>query len=115
MSQKFIHTESMDNQKIIQAKEIVPIVIELFHPKSVVDIGCGTGALLKEFKSEGIQITGIDGKWCNKQILFGNINENEFIESDLEKPINSQIKADVAICLEVAEHLSKTAGRVFGT
>ena len=37
-------------------------VIELFHPATVVDVGCGTGAWLRVFSERGVsRVLGVDG------------------------------------------------------
>ena len=56
---------------LISAKKIVPIILEFYKPKSVVDIGCGTGAFLKIFKDNGSnEILGLDGGWMKDENLL---------------------------------------------
>lgn len=87
--------------------EIVPLIIDVIAPKSVVDVGCGLGAFLKVFKQSGVgEVLGIDGAWCKKGLLYQNITPEEFVEKDLEKDIVMDRKFDLVVCLEVAEHLS---------
>lgn len=88
--------------------QIVPLLMEIFHPKSVIDVGCGIGTFLSAFKSSGVkEVFGLDGSWTNKEMLSKHLNENEFQETDLEKPFTINRRFDIAICLEVAEHLSE--------
>lgn len=85
------------------AKEIVPEVLKLLNPQSVVDVGCGTGGWLKIYKENGVkEILGIDGKWINKKKLL--IDIDDFLEYDLLKSLQIK-KFDLVTCLEVAEHL----------
>ncbi len=66
------------------------------------------------FKEHGVnEVLGLDGKWINKELLLQNIDENEFIEVDLESDISIDRKFDLAISLEVAEHLSKKRSESF--
>lgn len=112
MSSKYIHFEELHNLEA--PSEIVPVIIKLVNPQNVVDVGCGTGTFLKIFKNNGIKdVLGIDGVWCNKDLLFRNIEADEFIEADLEHSINLKRYFDLVICLEVAEHLSKERGDTF--
>jgi SAM-dependent methyltransferase len=86
--------------------QIVPVIIDLIAPESVIDIGCGIGTFMKIFKESGVkEIMGIDGPWCDKDLLFKNISPSEFIEGNLTEPINLSRKFDLVVCLEVAEHL----------
>lgn len=102
---KYIHNQDIHNTNA--ANEIVPIIIDLFSPKNVADIGCGTGTFLNVFKSNGISdVIGIDGSWVDWKLLLKNINEAEFFECDFEKGVRLKKRYDICICLEVAEHIS---------
>jgi SAM-dependent methyltransferase len=87
------------------AAVIVPIVMELFRPQSVVDVGCGTGDWLRCFKAAGAgDLTGLDGQW-----VAPTDGPFAFVTVDLERPFSLPKRCDVALCLEVAEHLEPTA------
>ena len=106
IKKRYVHTESGHN--LIAPKEIVPIIADIVKPENVVDVGCGLGTFLYCFKQQGIkEVLGIDGAWVNKSLLYKNIKSNEFIEADLEKPFNLAKRFDLAICLEVVEHLKE--------
>lgn len=109
---KYKHDEEMHN--LLSPKEIVPEIIKLFHPKSVVDVGCGLGTFLYCFKERGINdVLGIDGPWANHDLLFKYLSPDEFLEKDLEKPFNLKTKYDLVISLEVAEHISEKSSDIF--
>ncbi len=94
------------NHNPTSAMEIVPYIINLTNPKSVVDVGCGLGQWLKVFNELGVKdIKGIDGPHVPKDKLF--IDEDFFQEFNLENADNfrPQRKYDIALNLEVAEHL----------
>jgi len=100
---RYIHEENFHN--FGAANEIVPFIINILEPKSVVDVGCGIGTWLKVFKDNGVaDILGIDGDYVDKEML--KINPKNFKEFNLEKLYISKRKFDLAISLEVAEHLS---------
>lgn len=106
METRYIHSTDVHN--LLAPKVIVPILIELFSPKSVVDVGCGIGTFLRVFKDNNVAETiGMDGSWVNKSLLSKNIPLCDFLEVNLEEKVNVDKKFDIAICLEVAEHLHK--------
>jgi len=106
LNSKYIHTKELHNEA--SPNEIVPILNSLFAPSSVVDVGCGTGTFLAAFKRSGIQvIKGYDGSWVNMDLLKDNLDESEFVPCDLEQNITFNQRYDLALCLEVAEHLSE--------
>jgi ubiquinone/menaquinone biosynthesis C-methylase UbiE len=45
------------------AEQIVPIVTSLIRPRSVVDVGCGTGAWLAAFAKHGVE-RYLRHRWC---------------------------------------------------
>ncbi len=107
---KFVHDEKRNLSKAPNA--IIPLVFDFIKPASVVDIGCGTGNFLKAFKTYGVKdVLGIDGAWADKKLVAVNLDNGEFFEADLESFDSSSIQKtfDLALCLEVAEHLSAQA------
>ncbi len=77
---------------------------QFFQPMSVLDVGCGRGAWLKACHDLGSKVLfGFDGSW-NKQSLMID-PEIKFQSIDLNKPFSLPEKVDLAITLEVAEHL----------
>jgi SAM-dependent methyltransferase len=89
------------------AAAVVPVIMELLHPKSVVDVGCGTGIWLDEFCRHGItDFQGVDGAYALDAEMC--IPRERFTVCDLEAAdpqLNKQF--DMALSLEVAEHLSR--------
>jgi SAM-dependent methyltransferase len=86
----------------------VPLLIDLFEPRSVLDVGCATGVWLSVFREHGVDdILGIDGPWVEKG--HPEIPDNLFREYDLTQPISLERTFDLALCLEVAEHLPAEA------
>lgn len=107
---RYIHNEAIHN--FMAAKEVVPFIIDLLNPKSVADIGCGTGTWLKIFQDEGVEnLLGIDGHYVDKNLL--KIDLEKFVDFDLERLYISETKFELAISLEVAEHLSVESADIF--
>lgn len=100
---KHFYTE-FHRDTLASARVIVPIAMELLHPRSVVDVGCGKGAFLSVFQASGVEeILGIDGDWLDRRELL--IPEQDFVSADLTGPLPVDRVFDLAVCLEVAEHL----------
>lgn len=71
---------------------------------SAIDLGCGVGTWLSTLKRKGVNtILGVDGEWVNPELLV--IPRESFLPGDMISGINIEEKFDLAISLEVAEHL----------
>ncbi len=93
------------------AQVISRLLMDAISPKSVLDIGCGIGIWLNEFKKlKGVEkVQGIDGEWVLNTPLDINRDEIEiynFESSDSKINCIGNFKYDLAICLEMAEHVS---------
>ena len=101
---------STDEERALYAAEkILSIVKEHFTVKTAVDFGCGTGLFLKYLKDNGTSVTGIDND--DKRLI--GITKEDFIQTDLTKPVHLGKKYDLSITLEVAEHLPESAAEIF--
>ncbi|MHB8903839.1 MAG: class I SAM-dependent methyltransferase [Patescibacteria group bacterium] len=88
------------------ASNFVNVVLKYYQPKSIVDIGCGAGIYLKEFAQKGIKnLLGIDGSPAAREEFL--LNKDKLIIFDLAKEYNFKENYDLALCLEVAEHLEE--------
>ena len=55
---------------LLSARGIVPDIMQLAAPASVVDVGCGVGAWLRVFQEHGVgTIAGVDGDWVDETML----------------------------------------------
>jgi len=96
----------------LSAKEVVPLIIDFVQPKSVIDFGCGVGTWLKVFIDHGIaDVFGIDGGDIDPDMLhipLANFKSCNLLDQDIVKR-----KFDLAISLEVAEHLPEEKAKSF--
>ena len=94
------------------AKEYMTYLFNFYKPNSIVDFGCGTGAWLMVAQDLGVKdLLGIDGEWIQgQQIDTEKIN---YKLENLEQSIKLQRKFDLAISLEVAEHLTENRAKSF--
>lgn len=98
------------------AAVIVPIVTDLLRPSSVVDVGCGTGTWLRAFSEAGAsEVLGVDGDYVDRNAL--EIPVDRFLPADLSAgtvEVGDRM-FDLAVSLEVAEHLPPDAADRFVT
>jgi SAM-dependent methyltransferase len=93
------------------AKAIVPLVLELVKPRSVIDIGCGTGSWLAVFRESGVDdVIGVDDD-VDRDLL--TIPHETFLARDLSQPLALDRSFDLALSLEVAEHLPESSAEWF--
>jgi SAM-dependent methyltransferase len=84
-----------------QAEFLGETFYETYHPKSVIDIGCGPGIYLLPFMRHGCEVLGIDAETS----MYEKYIPNNFQRVDLRLPWTPPHKFDLALCIEVAEHL----------
>lgn len=86
------------------AERVVPLVMDALAPTSVVDVGCGVGTWLAVFASAGVdRVVGLDGDYVDRSQL--QIPEAAFVPTDLRERVALDERFDLAVSLEVAEHL----------
>jgi SAM-dependent methyltransferase len=94
------------------AEVIVPLVLHLLPVRSVVDIGCGDGSWLSVFQKLGVdEVLGLDGEYVDPSLL--QIPRDSFQARDLTKRFDLGRVFDLAVSLEVAEHLPADSAPVF--
>jgi hypothetical protein len=102
----------IDETSLRSARGVVPHVVALLRPGSIVDVGCGRGAWMRVFRECGVEkIHGFDGAYVDRTRLM--VPEGCFTPMDLEGNFRIPGKYDLAVSLEVAEHLpARQAGHL---
>jgi len=104
--------ESRHSNTLYSAERIIDLVKDWIQPSSVIDIGCGVGTWLNVFKEKGVnKILGVEGLWVDESTVV--VGKDEFIKTDLEKSFDAEDKFDLAISMEVAEHISESSASQF--
>jgi len=95
------------------AQQVVPIIYDLFKPESVVDFGCGIGNWLKVWMDETPvkEVFGIEGPYITEDLF--KVPAHLISLKDLKQPIRLPKRYDLAVSLEVAEHIHAHDAGVF--
>jgi SAM-dependent methyltransferase len=74
------------------------------HPRSAMDVGCGTGALLDALRSRGCAVAGLE--YSEAALAYCRARALDVRKFDLERDTLADDRTfDVVISMEVAEHL----------
>jgi len=99
-----VDKETKSSEKLAKA-------IKLYlKPKSVIDVGCGIGIYLKPLDLSGISCFGIEGSSIARK--YSVFNKNRIIVADVTRKLNINKKYDLALCIEVAEHIPKKTSSI---
>jgi SAM-dependent methyltransferase len=84
------------------AAVLVPLIMDHIDPRRVIDVGCGEGWWAHEFATHGCEVIGVDGGY-----VTGSPLGDRFLPHNLATPLPDHLagRFDLAVCLEVAEHL----------
>jgi len=86
------------------------VLYEHFRPKRLVDLGCGCGVYSYFFKQKGVEVLSIDGVLPPAQYSYPLRIECR----DLTVPFdNLWGNFDLALCLDVAEHIPESLCDIF--
>ena len=103
MKTRYKHSKSVHNMKAPTI--IVEEILKHFSPKKVIDLGCGLWTFVKVFQEHWVDAYWVNWERIEKDKLF--IEENYLIIKNLEKYFDFEKKYDLAISLEVAEHIDE--------
>ena len=86
------------------ALETLRILFPESFPKSVLDVGCGTGTWLRAALDCGAsEILGVDGVALPAETLF--VAKEQVLKADLNRPVALGRRFELVLCLETVEHL----------
>ena len=94
------------------ADAVLPRLLELVPARTLVDVGCGWGSWLRAALDLGVaEVAGVDGDWVDPGDL--EVAAETFRHADLRAPLDLGRRFDLAISLEVAEHLPEETAAAF--
>jgi SAM-dependent methyltransferase len=99
------------HDKYVTSAEIITAVIyDLLRPKRLVDLGSGCGVYSHFFARKGAEVVAIDGVIPPAELSYPFPIQTR----DLTEPFqNVWGSFDVALCLEVAEHIPESLSETF--
>jgi SAM-dependent methyltransferase len=94
----------IEGRAVASAPAMARTIREHFHPLSVIDVGCGTGALLVAFRDLGCSVSGLEyAEAALRSCRERNLEVRKF---DIERQVlKKPARSDLAVSFEVAEHL----------
>ena len=102
----YTHPELFHNNK--QPKKIVPLIVDILKPRSVLDVGCGLGNFCAAYLEAGVEeVLGIDGHWVDATQRRAFIDDDHFITKDLSHATDLGRRFELVQSLEVIEHVDK--------
>lgn len=106
------YTDTVDRFMIVSCGHIADSIFSTFSPRSAVDLGCGTGLLLVALSEKGVECRGFEYSKAGIKICRDRGLSVERLNLE-EDSLPADVKADVAISTEVAEHLPEACSDRF--
>jgi SAM-dependent methyltransferase len=100
--------ELLDEPAERSARVVCPLVMALLDVQSVVDVGCGLGRWLAVFRALGVHdVVGVERPEEDPERI--QLPPESLVQADLGRPLRLSRRFDLALCLEVANHLPQAA------
>lgn len=93
------------------ARRVLPLINDWLSPTSVLDVGCGSGDWLAEWRRLGAEVVGVEGHHVDRRTLA--IDDGEIRTADLAGGLRLGRTFDLVMSLEVAEHLPRSRAPSF--
>jgi len=98
------HRTAQPLHSVDGAKEGLRTIFPAEFPRTVLDVGCGTGSWLRAALNLGAEeVLGIDGAEIPPGLL--HVASENIRTADLGSPLDLGRRFDLVLCLETAEHL----------
>jgi SAM-dependent methyltransferase len=102
----------MDEAQAASYAVLAETIVKRLHPSSVVDVGCGSGGLLAALARHDVpRLLGLESS--PDGVALARRRKVDVRVCDLSRPFTLDASFDVAVCLEVAEHLPEALADQF--
>ena len=100
-------------QQKVLAEYFVPKIVKYFNPKYVLDVGCGSGQWLDEYRKHDVKTKGVEGS-NNAWPAMSYETKEVVTQWDLRDTIQEEdYNIDFAQSFEVAEHIEEEYADIF--
>jgi 2-polyprenyl-3-methyl-5-hydroxy-6-metoxy-1,4-benzoquinol methylase len=89
-----------------QAEAMADFIVSVFNPKTVIDLGCGTGLYISSLMARGVDCLGIDSSENAFDYEVLRVDSTKVMAGDLRERLTFP-QADLVLCLEVLEHIQE--------
>lgn len=97
------YRDMLDPERLADVNAFCDVVAQRFQPESVIDFGCGTGRFLLPFQQAGVDVKGLDAS--GDALELSPVPDSNLIQHDLRTPFHPDRRYDLALCIEVLEHI----------
>jgi SAM-dependent methyltransferase len=97
----FCREEEMAMCSLLPSR-VLDMMITRFKPKTVLDVGCGTGKAIDYLLSRGIDAVGIEGSGL---AISKATSPQRITQANLNKPVSLNRRFDAVFSYEVVEHI----------
>ena len=111
-TESFFGWDDNATQQKILAEYFVPKIIKEFKPNYVLDVGCGSGQWLDEYRKYKVRTRGIESASA-AWVSMSEKTQKNVVKWDLRDELKKTYKPDLVQSLEVAEHIEEDYADVF--
>jgi SAM-dependent methyltransferase len=94
--------EIMDAENAEGYRALGAAIVKHAAPRSIIDVGCGSGLLLGVLAGYGVHVAGVEG---SKAAIARSPLKDAITRANLERGVPALGRYDLCICMEVAEHI----------